>query len=494
MTPVRQLRRSSVGLTQLGLAVACALPLWVQPRVGDSRPLLPPEPQKDFVARLPAFDQAALSNGLRVYSYTDDSLPLVALSLSSRIGAAAEPAEKAGLARLAFLLLVETINDPGNEHSTAALGNALTVDFEPDGAVLSLQVMSPYAEAAVASLGSVLQSAAASVDPGRLNRLKSQLIASQSLRRAWAESAGEDLLRRVLFSPQHPYGHAPLGTPQTLAKITPADVASFYRCVLSPASLALSATGRVSGAQVMAWAQRYLAPLRPEAGEAAACERAVPTVSSSPRTEIWAIGRPGLVQTWLFLGRVMPGLDQPPKGLIAQRLAETHVLSRSFHRLRVKKSLTYSVSSMRISGRYGSYYLMSTPVESSQTGKALSEIFSELFAVQRDPVNGRLVIFARVGEGFSLMARYSTLHNASRRASQLFLSGLPLSWDHGQLQALPTVGAQDVDDAGYQYFDRNRMQIVAVGDPEIIEQQLGKQSLGKLHWLPPEPPPEADAK
>lgn len=61
-----------------------------------AQPLLAPIPKKVFNARLPLFEQLTLPSGLSVYSYQDDTLPVVSLALAVRSGSGAESADKAG--------------------------------------------------------------------------------------------------------------------------------------------------------------------------------------------------------------------------------------------------------------------------------------------------------------------------------------------------------------------------------------------------------------
>ncbi|HEY6104768.1 MAG TPA: insulinase family protein, partial [Anaeromyxobacteraceae bacterium] len=67
----------------------------------------PPAPGPAAAPRAPEFRRAQLESGLAVYASEQPTLPLVTVAVVFRAGSGADPAGKAGLADLAWRLLLE---------------------------------------------------------------------------------------------------------------------------------------------------------------------------------------------------------------------------------------------------------------------------------------------------------------------------------------------------------------------------------------------------
>lgn len=437
-----------------------------------------PSPKQVFNARMPVFEESTLANGVTVYSYQDDYLPLVSVGLAVRSGNTAEPPAKAGLAQLAYRMLVARSASPEGDSgapTVVEVGGSLAADVDADGGQIQLNVLAAQAERAVAALAALTQQP--TVSARDLQRLKAEQLATLSEARGRPQFLAEEQLRQLIYGPLHPYGHAVTGTPETVSSITAQDVAAYYGCSLFPRNVALVVAGRVTAATAKQWAMRYLGSW--QASEQT-CERPVVVPVASKRTEVVAIKRPGLSQTLLMLGRAMAPLGKPDEQ--ALDLADQFLKGRSAYQLRLKRGITYSVSGQLIHKLHGGHFSVSTQVQADQTGEALSELLSQLFAVQQESVPTRAVISIRVGLGWEIVSQYQTLSASVQHIARLFRWRQPLTFDQTRLQRLQQAGPIDVDAAASRYFNRNLMQVVVVGDPEIIKTQVGALNLGPLRF------------
>lgn len=461
-----------------GLVAACLSVALLRERAAKGQSLLAPIPKTEFKARLPIYDQVTLPNGLTVYSYQDDTLPLVAVGLAVRNGNKAEPADKAGLGQLAYRLLAARANNPegGTDRPAVTdLGAHLSWDVDPDGGRFQLDVLASQAERAVAVLAGLVQQPPAA---GRdLPRLKAEQLADHAAARGLPRILAEEQLRLLIYGPQHPYGHLSAGTPATVNAITAADVAAYYDCSLQPKNLALILAGHVSAAEVRAWALKYLGSWQ---ASGQPCEQPAALPVASKRTEVVAIARRGLAQTLIMAGRAMVPRGHPDE--LALRLADSYLKARAFYQLRLKKGITYSVSGSLVQNLHGGHFTLTTQVQADQTGEAVSELLSQMFGVQHDSVPVRFVISARLGLGWGTVSEYDTLSGGVRHVAQLFRWRQPLTWDQTQLVRLQQVGPGEVDAAASRYFNRNLMQLVVVGDPDIIKTQVRTLNLGELRF------------
>lgn len=474
----RQSATTCLALLSAGLTATClVLALKPEPRA-QAQSLLAPIPRKEFKARLPVYDQTTLPNGLTVYSYQDDTLPVVAVGLAVRTGGAAEPAEKAGLAQLAYRLLAARANSSQGSDgrpNTAELGTHLSWDVDPDGGRLQLNVLASQAERAVALLAGLVQQPAAAASD--FQRVKSELFAIQQAEHSLPRVLAEEQLRPLIYGAQHPYGHLPVGNAATLSAIMQADIATYYGCLFHPKNVALILTGHVSESDARTWAMRHLGSWQ-DSGPT--CEQPAALPTAAKRTQVVAVPRRGLAQTLILVGRAVVPIGHNDE--LALRLADSYLKARAFRELRLKKGITYGVSGELVQKPQGGQFSLSTQVQADQTGEAVSELLSQMFGVRYDSVPVRFVISARVGLGWSTVSEYATLSSSVRHVAQLFRWRQPLTWDQARLMRLQQVGPLDVDAAASRYFDRSVMQIVLVGDREIIKTQVGALNLGTLRF------------
>lgn len=478
MMPRRSLSTCAAVLLGSGLAAVLLGGSGGRAPLARAQPLLAPIPKKVFNARLPLFEQLTLPSGLSVYSYQDDTLPVVSLALAVRSGSGAESADKAGLAQLAFRVL--TSRADSSEASTGApavseLGAHLELDVDADGGRLQLNVLAAQAERAVAVLAALVRQP--TVSARDLQRLKSEQLADHGAARGLPRFLAEEKLRQLIYGPQHPYGHLPGGTPATVGSITAQDIATYYGCTLFPKNVALIVAGRVTSAAARDWAVRYLGTWQ---ASGQSCAQPVTPPIAAKRTQVVAIARPGLSQSLIMVGRAMVPLGHPDEQALL--LTDAYLKALSYYQLRLKKGISYSVSGELTHNLHGGHFSLRTQVEADQTGEALSELLSQMFALQSQPVPTRFVISARLGLGWQVVSEYATLPSSVRHVAQLFHWLQPLTWDQTRLMRLQQTGGHEVDAAASRYFNRNLMQIVVVGDPEIIKTQVATQNLGALHF------------
>lgn len=457
------------------LVAACCLASLHALHPGRSRAA--PQPKEDFTARLPVFEQARLANGLTVYSYQDDTLPVTVVAMAVRVGSAAEPADKGGLGQLAFSFLTEQTEVSEEETKgpdVADLGTRLVVRRDADGAVLRLSVLAAQAESAVAALARIVKPRP--IAERDLALLKARYRSAQLVSLGWPRIRADEQLRRVIYGANHPYGHTPSGTQESLRGITAEDIAAFYRCTLFPKNLALVVTGRAAPGDVLQWAERHLGGWQ---AAPQSCEAPVPLPSAGKRTAVFVIPRPRLAQSQIFIGRALFPVGH--KDEVALKMASSFLGAALNEKLRT--DLGISCSTEVVQHIHGGHFILEAAVPAEQTGAAVSDMLGELVALPRNRFLQFLTPNARVHLAWGIVYPYSSLASSANRVSRLFFQGQPLAADPASIGRLGQVGPDDVSDAAYHYFTPDSMQIVVVGDPTLLGKQLGERKLGTLQWV-----------
>ncbi|MFH2125785.1 MAG: pitrilysin family protein, partial [Pseudomonadota bacterium] len=144
--------------------------------------------------------------------------------------------------------------------------------------------------------------------------------------------------RRLVYG-EHPFGHDPLGTPETLAKLGPDQLKAAMGRMRGPGGCVLAVVGDVDPQAFIAEVKALLGGLK---GQAAPVS--VPPLTTPPQPKIEKIDEPQAKQSQIMLGFVAPGLESPERWPLELADAVLGGMGgRLFEDLRDKRSLAYAV-------------------------------------------------------------------------------------------------------------------------------------------------------
>jgi zinc protease len=239
-----------------------------------------------------------LSNGMRLIVKRNPASPTVAMVAMGLGGARLEPRNKAGVASMAARMLtrgtqkrtaeqiVSLVDDLGGSLAGSGGYNSWTVqsqwlsrDWRRGLSLVSESILTPTFPA------------------DELARVKAQTLAGIREQDDDPNGAASLLLRKSFYG-AHPYGRNAQGTLQSVASITRADVASFWKAIAQPRSTVLAIYGDIDPQVARAavelsfetWRSSGRLPLGPPA---------------SPELERFTVveqTKPGLAQTALWFG------------------------------------------------------------------------------------------------------------------------------------------------------------------------------------------------
>lgn len=212
-----------------------------------------PKPSAPRSAKIPAVVEKKLSNGMTVAVVQKTSTPIVTIRFLVNNGAGAEPADKAGLANLTASMLTkgtETRNATEIAEAIEFLGGSISSGAGWNSSFVSVTVTSDKVGAAMAILADVILKP--KFDDAELGLLKSQTLDSLTFSLKQAGSLTSYVASTYAFL-EHPAG----GTPDTIAKITTADVRDYYDARFDRSRAVLIFTGDISPANATAAANKY---------------------------------------------------------------------------------------------------------------------------------------------------------------------------------------------------------------------------------------------
>jgi len=200
---------------------------------------------------VPPIQQAQLDNGVHVLLMEAHNVPMVAMKLDLPAGSRFDAAGKGGSASL----MAEMMGDHTAKHAHTAWADLLDADAIKLGAGagrddfgLSLTVLKDALEPGLDAFAEAL------LQPGwdkkRFAILKHDSIAAAQKAREQPGIRAAQAAAGLLFA-DHPYGHRPGGTMESINRIALADLKGLYQRQIKPSSAVLAVSGDITMAELL---------------------------------------------------------------------------------------------------------------------------------------------------------------------------------------------------------------------------------------------------
>ncbi len=291
--------------------------------------------------RLPALEEARLSNGLRVAVIPRASYPYVAFHLGVRRGAASDPERTPGCASMALAMLTSgTVKRDYRVLTTEIDHHAITIETDcgMDACSISAGTVSDGAERALTLLAELVRSPVFPQE--RLETLREQAHTAKSVAEKSPAWVADRELRRRLYG-AHPYARSPEAELAELPGLEAPALRGWWQGHVEPANAILYVAGDLGTARAVALAERSFGDWSGGAGERAP---AYPPAPVGDALRIYLVDRAG-DQAQVRAAHVgIPWRD----ARITPAFVLSHVFGGSFQSrlnaaLRVEKGLTYGV-------------------------------------------------------------------------------------------------------------------------------------------------------
>jgi predicted Zn-dependent peptidase len=425
---------------------------------------------------VPEFTSTRLGNGLSLHVNPDPYLPMVAVAVGIRGGALLDPPEKAGLTALLAEAMVARTERLDRQTMAAvydAVGGQVRARVGPDGIVLSIEVLEDGLAGALKLLAEILLRPG--FDPGTLAWLKADQVSWLASLESDPTAAAMQGLRQVVFGTRHPLGLPLRGTRSSVRSFTLEDLQARHRLSVQPANVAIAVAGRAAPAEVQQLVSGLFggwASSGPALGK-----RAIPAAPAvEDRHHVHMIARPGLSQTVVYVGRL--GLGQSDARYYFLRIAARRVAASAGGWLRGVEHMTYGVGAIDdASARFG-IYGAHLAVDAKATGEGVRSMVERYDAMPGGFYDiEKVVVLTQEGRP------YYTIAGRTGTIAELFLLERPVDHFKKLREMIDDDRGNDLTDVTYEFIKSSKMQVVLVGDPDVIRAQVSSLGLGELRPL-----------
>ena len=390
---------------------------------------LPPEPAPPRPLVLPAFTERTLPNGLRVVLAPRPGVPIVTAQLLVLAGSDVDPPGQAGLAAMTAGLLTKGARRGGRAvgaselaRQAEALGATLESGSNVRSSNLTMTVTTPRLDEALALLA---------------DAARQPLLAAPELERARAQSL--DALKVTLSSPGDVaamaarrawWGASPYGasaTPESLRRLTRADVQRFHARWVRPANAVLLLAGDLPSDAALALAARHFGDWSAAAPSGVALP---PAAAAAPlAAPLVLIDMPGSGQSSVVLSAPFVASDAADRraGEVANVVLGGGYSARLSQEIRINRGLTYDVRSEAEAFPAGGLWSAQSQTDHPNAAEVLKLMRAELLRLARDgPAADELAARQALMVG-ALARRLETTQGLAALLARQIAQGRPLS-------------------------------------------------------------------
>ncbi|HEX3699666.1 MAG TPA: pitrilysin family protein [Phenylobacterium sp.] len=325
---------------------------------------------------LPHPVERTLANGLRVIVAKSSDLPLVTADLTIKTGAWADPPGLAGAAGMTADMLTEgtgTRSAREVARQVETLGATLESGAGLEASSVTLNVMPDKLTVAMPIMADVARNPAFAqqeLDRQRQLTLDSLSVAYQEP----GQLAG--FATAPLIFAGTPFGHVPGGTPDSLPRLKPADLAAIHQAWFRPDNAILVFTGDIAPPEAFALAERAFG----DWGRPSAPLPEPPAIRPNPTPRAIAIDVPGTGQASVNV--VKPGIRRSDPdyytGVVANTVLGGGYSARLNEEIRIKRGLSYGANSGLSANRTTGSFRASGQTKNQSASEVLDLIRSEM--------------------------------------------------------------------------------------------------------------------
>jgi zinc protease len=430
----------------------------------------PPPPGPPVTPNLPVASERTLANGLRVIVAHSSCLPLVTAQLSIKSGAAADPAGKAGLADLTASLLTEgagTRSATDIARDIEALGAHIDGNAKWDGSRADINVVTSKLPAAMAILADVVRKP--TFAPEELERLRQRTLDSLEVALQQPGTLARDAAADAVFAGT-PYGHVLNGTPASLKKITPADVAGFHRAWYRPDNAVLVLTGDITPESGFALAQRAFGDWARPAAPLAATAMAAPT--SRPRVILIDLPGTGQAAVSLYMPAIARTDPRYYQMLVSNSVLGGGYSARLNEEVRVKRGLSYGANAVMDARRGVGPIAASAQTKNESAPEVVSLILQEIDSLKTSPPDAAELAARKATLAGNFGRNVATTGGLASYLSGLAIQGIDLGEINRYGPAVQAVTADQVRAMATQVIDPKAFTVVVAGDAKLFADKL----------------------
>jgi zinc protease len=434
----------------------------------------PPPPAPQRAVQFPRPVEQTLANGLRVIVVERSANPLVAAQLLIKNGGEVDPPELSGLADMTASLLTKgTQSRDATQIAEAieALGGSLDAGARWDASNATVGVMSSKIDPAVAILADVVRHPTFKEE--EIERLRQQYLDDIRVSLGQPGAIARFVAARVVFG-DAPYGHPLNGTPESLARITRADIMKLHDQVYRPDNAILIIGGDIKPQNAFGLAKRYFGDWpKPSTAIPVHDKNAAPNSKSG---RVVVIDKPDAGQAAVYLVRT--GIERRDsdyfRGIVTNSVLSGYS-GRLNQEIRIKRGLSYGAASTLDSRRDVGPFVASAQTKNQSGAQVADLLLGEISRLATAPPSESELTPRKAVLVGTFSRNLEQVNGLVGQIGSLALYGLSLDEINKYIGAVQAITSADVQKFAGSRLDAKGANIVIVGNAKEFLPELSKR-------------------
>lgn len=427
---------------------------------------------------IPRYKELELKNGLKVLLIPDKKLPSLSFMMMVKSGAVDDEADTIGVSSLTASLIGKSSTSQSAMQladKIAYIGSSFDGFSTMEASWFQMAGMTQYEDEMLDIFTDVLLKP--SFDKRELRRVKQERIAGIKQLIDNPSSYSSFMFKKNLFG-SHPYGRSSVGTIKSLSKVKRADIYRYYLKYYRPNNSYLAVVGNYSS-NIIEKLEKNFASWKVRKIE----DTVIPEIKMQNNKNITLLVKNDLSQTQIRIGHIGP--KRKIENYLALKIANT-ILGNGFgsrlvEDVRVKKGLTYSISSDFDFMHEAGEFTISTFTRHEKTAEVIKSVQSVILDFKQKGVTEEEVESAK---NYILGNLPQALETGEKLAFNLLnLRSYEVSDDYlkDYVKNIAKINTEEVNASIKKYINPESMQILVYSNYQTQKQlkDLGKFKIEK---------------
>jgi len=450
-------------------------------------PEVNPRNERPDLASAPPFSPLepasfTLDNGIPVYHWRREELPLTHVTLMVPFGSTIDPPALSGLTAQTAEMLDEGAGDLSAiafADELDRLGASLRADVGREQTTVSLRTLSRHFDRALELYAdAVIRPSFELKEWQRVHDLHVESLKQRLDRPTYVAAT---VAMKAYFGAAHPFSRPVEGTVESAELVGLDDVTRLHRKVFRPSDAVIFVAGDLPQADVRAAFERTFGRWRDVDGTAAPAPPSIPPTVQRGERKVYLVDRPDAVQTVIRF--MMPGVPFGDARRVPLELFNT-ILGGSFtsrlnQNLREKHGYSYGARSAFAMYPSTGYLTASSSVHAEVTGAAVREFLREFEAIRSGDITETEAGKTRATQRMRTVETFQGLSGMLSAGVDLVRNNKPFSQLGEDMNAMAGVSHADLNRMAYDAVPLEQSVLVLVGDKGTILEQIEGLGLPK---------------
>ncbi len=441
-----------------------------------------PVPGPPPALKLPKFERATLSNGMKIVLAERHETPVVNFNLNVDAGYASDQSALPGTASMAMRVLQEgTAKRTSLQMSEQLdlLGAQLSAGSNLDTSTVRLSALKMNLDA---SLDIYADAILHPLFPqAEFERTQKQQSAGIEREKSEPFSMALRVFPTLIYGKGHAYAtqFTGSGTQASLKKITRDDLVKFHSTWFKANNATMIVVGDTTLAEIKPKLEKLFGAWKP--GEVP--KKNLGTVAHREKPAVYLIDQPGAEQSVILAGHIAPPRNNPDE--IAMETMNNIIggafTSRMNMNLREDKHWSYGAGSAIVQARGQQPFIVFAPVQTDKTKESMQEIEKEFRQfLGTKPATAEELAKTQANQTLSLPGSQETINAVSGSIAEVVRFGLPDNYFVTYPDKVRALQLKDISSAAERVIHPNSMVWVVIGDRSKVEAGIRELKFGEL--------------